>query len=100
MAASAINKRKAGLEERFRELLYEIDPSIQDSPEFAEEFASRLASFTEAWANDSQNLLKLQEELEEWIDSAKAGSSGAARSPCITQGVFRKHDDEYDQDCG
>lgn len=68
------------LEDAFFNLLKEADPDIINNPSFAQEFANRLANFTEAWVIDPENIDAHEQSLDMWVESNVLGVASTSKT--------------------
>jgi hypothetical protein len=63
------NKQDPQLKTEFLRLLQEADPDFKDRVNIAQDFAMQLASFTEAWATNPDDIDEQEEALIRYIRS-------------------------------
>jgi hypothetical protein len=69
---------QADLRDAYLRLLYAVDPTIGERPDFAADFANRLVSLTEAWVGGSPSASDLSAQvraLQGWVESAASAET-------------------------
>ena len=77
----------AKLKSQFLSLLRKADPNVGKRQALAEEFAGRLAAFTQNWATDAKDIDDQQEALRKWIEANAAKVAPRPRAMAAGAGI-------------